>query len=99
LSKLKLDERRKKWVEASTFNAFLGKLINNYSQARGCMMKMEARLMTGRLGEFNWQFHDNVDRGVFKQLTAEEARAYTGPVNYISMEILIYLKNWKSRWV
>jgi hypothetical protein len=30
-------------------------------------MKMEVRLIkTERLEEFNWQFQDNVDRGVFK---------------------------------
>jgi hypothetical protein len=27
-----------------------------------------------RVGEFNWQFQDNVDRGVFKRLTAEPVR-------------------------
>ncbi len=40
-------------------------LIHNYNQARGYMSKMEARLFR-RLDEFNRQFQDNVDRGVFK---------------------------------
>jgi hypothetical protein len=47
---------------------------------------MEARLLkTGRLDEFNRQFQDNVDRGVFKAVPREEADQYKGPVNYISM--------------
>jgi hypothetical protein len=47
---------------------------------------MEGRLLrTGRLGEFNRQFQDNMDRGVFRALSGEEAEKYKGPVNYISM--------------
>jgi hypothetical protein len=61
-------------------------LFDNYSQARGFMGKMEARLVKmGRLEEFNRQFQDNVDRGVFRALSKEEASKYKGPVNYISM--------------
>jgi hypothetical protein len=37
------------------------------------------------LDEFNQQFQDNVDRGVFKSLTRKEAESYKGPINYISM--------------
>jgi hypothetical protein len=49
------------------FNTLVERLINNYAQARGCIGRMEARLVkTGRLAEFNRQFQDNVDRGVFK---------------------------------
>ncbi len=52
MSKLKLDEERKEWVAAYQFNTFVGKLIDNYFQARGCMTKMEVRLeWTGRLEE------------------------------------------------
>jgi hypothetical protein len=51
-----------------------------------CMGKMETRLVkTGRLDEFNQQFKDNADRGVFKSLTRKEAEIYKGPMNYISM--------------
>ncbi len=72
LSKPKLEEERKKGVPAYPFNTFGVKLIDNYSQARGCKTKMAARFMrTGRLEEFNRPFHNNVDRGVFKQLMAE----------------------------
>ncbi len=47
---------------------------------------MEARLVkTGRLGEFNQQFQDNEDRGIFKALTRKETDVYKGPVNYISI--------------
>jgi hypothetical protein len=50
------------------------------------MSRMEARLVkTGRLGEFNQQFQDNVDRGIFKALTRKETDVYKGPVNSISM--------------
>jgi hypothetical protein len=50
------------------------------------MNNMEALLeKTGRLNEFNQQFQDNVDRGVFKRLSQEEAQGYKRPVNYISM--------------
>ncbi len=86
LSKLKLDEERKRWVAGYLFNTMIERLVNNYNQARGCMGKMEARLAkTGRLQEFNRQFQDNVDRGVLKALFKEEARKYKGPVNCISM--------------
>jgi hypothetical protein len=86
LSKLKLDEERKKWVAGYPFNTMIKRLADNYTQARGCMGKIEARLVkTGRLEEFNRQFQDNVDRGVFKTLSREEASRYKGPVNYISM--------------
>ncbi len=38
-------------------------------------MKMEARLnRTGRLEEFNLQFKDKIDRGVFRRLMDEKAR-------------------------
>jgi hypothetical protein len=62
------------------------KLIDNYGQARGCMSRMETRLLKkGRIAEFNRQFQDNVDRGVFKPIPREEADRYKGAVNYISM--------------
>jgi hypothetical protein len=83
LSKLRLDVERKKWVAGYPFNTLVEKLIHNYSQARGCMSRMEARLLKkGRLEEFNRQFQDNVDRGVFKPIPREEANQYKGVVNY-----------------
>jgi hypothetical protein len=86
LGKLKLNVNRKKWVAGYPFNMLVERLMDNYAQARGYMGRMEARLVkTGRLSEFNQQFQDNVDRGVFKTLTRKEADNYKGPVNYISM--------------
>jgi hypothetical protein len=86
LSKLKLYMDRKKWVAGYPFNILVERLIDKYTQARGCMGKMKARLVkTGKLDEFNQQLQDNVDRGVFKSLTRKEADKYTGPKNYISM--------------
>jgi hypothetical protein len=85
LGKLRLDVGRKKWVAGNPFNTMVERLIDNYNQARGYMSKMEARLLKpGRLDEFNRQFQDNVDRGVFKAIPREEAGKYKGPVNYIS---------------
>jgi hypothetical protein len=86
LSKLQLDVKRKKWVAGYPFNTLVEKLIDNYNQARGCMSRMEARLLKkGRLEEFNRQFQDNVDRRVFRPIPREEANQYKGAVNYISM--------------
>jgi hypothetical protein len=86
LSKLQLDVERKRWVAGYPFNTMVENLIYNYNQARGCMSRMEARLLKkGRLDKFNQQFQDNVDLGVFKPIPKEEADQYKGAVNYISM--------------
>ncbi len=86
MSKLRLDVDRKKWVAGYPFNTMVERLIDNYNQARGFMSKMEARLLKkGRLDEFNRQFQDNVDSGVFKPVPKEKANQYKGPVKYISM--------------
>jgi hypothetical protein len=86
LSKLQLDVERKKWIAGHPFNTLVEKLIDNYNQARGCMSKIEEQLLKkGRLEEFNQQFQDNVDRGVFKPIPKEEANQDKGAVNYISM--------------
>jgi hypothetical protein len=50
------------------------------------MSRMETRLLKkGRIAEFNRQFQDNVNRGVFRPISKEEATQYNGAVNYISM--------------
>jgi hypothetical protein len=50
------------------------------------MSRMEARLLNKeRLDEFNRQFQDNMDQGVFKPIPKEEADRYKGAMNYISM--------------
>ncbi len=57
LSKLHLDVGRKQWIAGYPFNTLVEKLIDNYGQARGCMSRMESRLLKkGRLEEFNRQF-------------------------------------------
>jgi hypothetical protein len=86
LNKLHLDVGREQWIAGYLFNTLVEKLIDNYNQARGCMSWMETRLLKkGRIAEFNQQFQDNVDRGVFKPISSEEATQYKGAVNYISM--------------
>jgi hypothetical protein len=86
LSKLRLDVRRKKWIAGYPFNAMVERLNDNYNQARGLMSRMETRLLKkGRLDEFNQQFQNNVDRGVFRPIPKEEADQYKGAVNFISM--------------
>jgi hypothetical protein len=86
LSKLRLDVERKKWIAGYPFNTMVERLIDNYNQSRGFMSRMEARLLkSGRLEEFNRQFQDNVDRGVFRPIPKGEADQYKGAVNYISM--------------
>jgi hypothetical protein len=80
LSKLHLDVERKQWIAGYPFNTSVEKLIDNYNQARGCMSRMETRLLKkGRIAEFNRQFQDNVDRGVFKPISREEASQYKRP--------------------
>jgi hypothetical protein len=77
---------RKKWIAGYPFNTMVERLIDNYNQARGLMSRMETRLLKkGRLDEFNRQFQDNVDRGVFRPISKKEASQYKGVVNYISM--------------
>jgi hypothetical protein len=47
---------------------------------------MEKRLIKqGRVEEFNSQFRDTVERGVFRELSEEELRVWKGPFNYIAM--------------
>ncbi len=63
LNKLHLDVERKQWIAGYPFNTLVEKLIDNYNQARGCMSRMETRLLKKRrIAEFNRQFQDNVDR-------------------------------------
>jgi hypothetical protein len=86
LSKLRLGVNRKQRIAGYPFNTLVEKLIDNYGQARGCMSRMEARLLKkGRLEEFNRQFQDNVNRGVFKPIPSKEANRYKRAINYISM--------------
>ena len=83
---LKLDVEAKKWTASYPFTTPPTVLEDNYGQAVACMRSMEKRLAKqGNLEHFNKNFQETIDRGVFKELTKEEADSYTGPVNYITM--------------
>jgi hypothetical protein len=50
------------------------------------MEQMEKRLVKQkRVEEFNEQFRDTVDRGVFQKLSPEKLRGWKGPVNFIAV--------------
>ncbi|OBQ32859.1 MAG: hypothetical protein AN484_27625, partial [Aphanizomenon flos-aquae WA102] len=81
-----LDEEKRQWTAAYPFSKTPSLLIDNYNQARRMTEAAERRLKKQkRLEEFNKQFQDTVDRGVFKRLSPEELAAWKGPVNYIAM--------------
>ena len=83
---LSLDPVARKWTAAYPFEKDPEELQDNYGQAAACMESLERRLRkTGRLAEFNDQIADTVSRGVFKELSQEEADEYKGPVNYITI--------------
>jgi hypothetical protein len=47
---------------------------------------MEKRLVkAGRTEEYNKQFEDKVDSGVFRKLINEKMDAYRAPMNYFTM--------------
>ena len=83
---LELDTVNKKWTATYPMERDPSELKNNYNQAMSCMLSLEKRLKkTGQLDEFNLQFQDTVQRGVFRELTGEEQDQYTGPVNHITI--------------
>ncbi len=48
--------------------------------------RMDKRIIKqNRVEEFNNQFKDTVDWGVFRELSAEELREWKGPFNYKAM--------------
>jgi hypothetical protein len=47
---------------------------------------MEKRLnKQNRTDEFNKQFYDTVERGVFREVSEREMQQWSGPFNYIAM--------------
>jgi hypothetical protein len=83
---LTLDTVNKVWTAAYPFNTDPSILKNNYSQAYACMSSLERRLAKyDQTSQFNEQFDDAVSRGVFRELSKEEADSYSGPINYISI--------------
>ena len=83
---LTLDAEKKVWTASYPYKVDPSILKDNYSQAYACMASLEKRLIKNKqLDAFNAQFNDNVVRGVFKKISKEEAHAYTGPVNYVTI--------------
>jgi hypothetical protein len=65
---------------------FRAELKDNYQQVKTYTERMEKRLIKqGRVEEFNSQFRDTVERGVFRELSEEELKEWKGPLNYIAM--------------
>jgi hypothetical protein len=61
-------------------------LKDNYEQVRGYTVSMEKRLnKQNRTEEFNKQFYDTVERGVFREVSEREMQQWSGPFNYITM--------------
>ena len=83
---LTLDTVKKVWTAEYPFATDPSILKNNYSQAYACMSSLEKRLAKyDQTSQFNEQFDDAVSRGVFRELSKDEADSYTGPINYISI--------------
>ncbi len=70
---LKLDVEMKMWTASYPFCVSPWVLIDNYKQARKCIEAQEKRLIRSRrLEEFNSQFYNMVERGVFRKLSLQE---------------------------
>ena len=84
--KLELDVSKARWTTEYCYKEDPGVLADNYGQAFACMSSTTKRLeKRGQLSAYDAQFQENIDRGVFEEVTEEEARSYKGPVNYISI--------------
>ena len=83
---LSLDVDKKRWTAEYPFKSDPSKLADNYYQAYACLGSLERRLIrTGNLENFNQQFHDSIDRGVFQKVDPQEVKEYIGPVNYVTI--------------
>ncbi len=86
LEGLKFNVERRKWTASYPFFIPPSELKDNYQQVKTYTERMEKRLSKqGRVEEFNSQFRDTVERGVFRELSEEELREWKGPFNYIAM--------------
>ncbi len=86
LEGLKFSEERRKWTASYPFFIPPSELKDNYQQVKTYTERMEKRLIKqGRVEEFNSQFRDTIERGVFRELSEEELREWKGPLNYIAM--------------
>jgi hypothetical protein len=85
---LSLDEKEKKWTAEYPYLLNPEVMKDNKGQAMACLTRLENQLIKkNELQAFKEQFEEAVDRGVFKKLTEEELKKWTGPVNYISMVV------------
>jgi hypothetical protein len=83
---LSLDTVRKKWTSAYPLARDPSDLKNNYGQARICLERLEKRLEKNQqMEDFDNQFMETVERGVFRKLPEQELLQYDGPVNYITI--------------
>jgi hypothetical protein len=86
LEGLSISEESGKWTAAYPFCVPPTDLKDNYEQVRGYTMSMEKRLnKQKRTDEFNKQFYDTVERGVFREISEKEMQSWSGPFNYIAM--------------
>ncbi len=86
LDGLKFDAKRKKWTAAYPFCIPPSELMDNQDQVYRYTLYQERRLAKeGRTEEFNKQFYETVERGVFKEISRDEMEKWEGPVNYITM--------------
>ncbi len=86
LEGLKFNKERRKWTASYPFFIPPSELKDNYQQVKTYTERMEKRLIKqGRVEEFNSQFRDTVERGVFRELSEEELKEWKGPINYIAM--------------
>ncbi len=86
LEGLKFNEERRKWTASYPFFIPPSELKDNYQQVKTYTERMEKRLIKqGRVEEFNSQFRDTLERGVFRELSEEELKEWKGPLNYIAM--------------
>ena len=80
---LTLDIGKKRWIAEYPFKEDPTNIRNNRAQAIALMKNLEKRLKkTSMLEDFNVQFNETVDRGVFEKVVDDD---YAGPVNYISI--------------
>jgi hypothetical protein len=86
LNGLKFNEESKKWTASDPFFIPPSELQDNYQQVKSYTENMEKRLTKqNRVEEFNAQFKDTVNRGVFRELSARELDNWKGPFNYIAL--------------
>jgi hypothetical protein len=75
LEGLKFNEERRKCTASYPFFIPPTELKDNYQQVKTYTERMEKRLIKqGRVEEFNSQFRDTVERGVFRELSEEELK-------------------------